>query len=94
MTPLPARITGICARPISSAACAIFAADACGVAATWTRIGGLSTSIDATFSGKSMKVAPGFSVWATLNALRTTSGTISGSRIWVANLVIGLNNAS
>ncbi len=38
-----------------------------------------------------MNVAPGFSVCATLNALRTTSGTIAGSRICVAYLVIGWN---
>ena len=43
------------------------------------------------FSGKSMKAAPGFSVCATLNALRTISGTISGSRICAAYLVIGWN---
>ena len=38
-----------------------------------------------------MKVAPGFSVCATLNALRTISGTIAGSRICVEYLVIGWN---
>ena len=43
------------------------------------------------FSGKSMNAAPGFSVCATLKALRTISGTISGSRICVAYLVIGSN---
>ncbi len=52
-------------------------------------IGFLSTFISAMFSGKSMKQQPGFSVCATLNALRTISGTISGSRIWVEYLVIG-----
>ena len=39
-----------------------------------------TTSASAMFSGKSMNAPPGFSVCATLNALRTTSGTISGSR--------------
>ena len=50
-----------------------------------------STCISAMFSGKSMNAPPGFSVCATLNALRTISGTISGSRICVAYLVIGWN---
>ena len=36
-----------------------------------------------------MKLTPGFSVSATLNALRTTSGMTSASRIWVAYFVIG-----
>jgi hypothetical protein len=40
-----------------------------------------SISASATFSGSSMKLAPGFSVSATLKALRTTSGITSGSRI-------------
>ena len=38
-----------------------------------------------------MNAAPGFSVCATLNALRTISGTICGSRICVVYLVIGWN---
>ena len=38
-----------------------------------------------------MNAPPGFSVCATLNALRTISGTISGSRICVAYLEIGAN---
>ena len=41
-------------------------------------MGFLSTFISAMFSGKSMKAPPGFSVCATLKALRTISGVISG----------------
>ena len=46
------------------------------------------------FSGSSKKLAPGFSVSATLKALRTTSGITSGSRIWVAYFVIGAKSCT
>ena len=43
------------------------------------------------FSGKSMKLTPGFSLCACLNALRTTSGIVSGSITWTAYFEIGRN---
>ena len=76
---------------ISFAASSTLWPGASDVYAVCTLIGFLSVVISATFSGKSMKVAPGFSVCATLNALRTISGTMPGSRICVEYLVIGWN---
>ena len=42
-------------------------------------------------SGSSIRVAPGFSVAATLNALRTISATLCSLRMDDAHLVTGLN---
>ena len=72
-------------------ACSILESGVVDVYAVCTSIGLPRTGISAMFSGNSMKAAPGFSVCATLKALRTTSETISGSRICVAYLVIGWN---
>ena len=77
---------------MAAAACSILCAGATGEAGVCTLIGRASVSIAATFSGKSMKAPPGLSVCATLKALRTISGTISGSRICAAYLVIGWNS--
>jgi len=52
------------------------------------------TGMDATSSGNSMCTAPGFSVRASLTALRTISGIVSGFRIVVAHFVTGLNIAT
>ena len=41
-----------------------------------------------------MRVAPGFSASAVLNALRTTSGTVPASQMVCAHLVIGANMAT
>jgi hypothetical protein len=89
MTPLPARITGHLAAEMRRAACSTLKSCGAGVKGLCTPIGRLSTCASAMFSGKSMKQQPGFSVCATLKALRTTSATMSGERIWVAYLVIG-----
>ena len=91
ITPLPARITGAFASEITFAACAILRSGATDVYAVCTTMGSASTCICAMFSGKSMNAPPGFSVCATLNALRTISGTIDASRICVAYLEIGWN---
>ena len=91
MTPLPAMITGAFAFEIMSATWAHLPAGAVGIAGYCTFRGAASAaaSAPAMFSGKSMKQAPGFSVCAVLNALRTISGMTSGVRIWVEYLVIG-----
>ena len=59
-----------------------------------TAIGASSLSSLAISSGSSMRVAPGFSASAVLNALRTTSGTVPASQIVCAHLVIGPNIAT
>ena len=46
-----------------------------------------------TSSGSSRCVAPGFSDSATLNALRTTSGTISALETRAFHFVIGRNSS-
>ena len=91
MTPLPARMTGNFASAMIFAACWTFASGASDVYADCTGIGSDSTLASAMFSGKSMNAPPGFSVCATLNALRTISAVISGSRICVAYFAIGWN---
>jgi len=91
MTPLPASTTGHFALEMMRAASSILNSGGAEVYGICTLIGALSTALSAMFSGKSMNAAPGFSVCATLNALRTISGTISGSRICAAYLVIGWN---
>ena len=89
-TPLPARMIGAWALEISRPACSTFAGGGAGGVALWTLSGDLaSSSAPATFSGRARKLAPGFSASATLNALRTTSGMISGARISVLYFEIG-----
>ena len=89
-TPFPARIIGCFASLISCAARA--KQDATGSASLGKSCGTGSTltSIFATSSGKSMCVAPGFSAVATLKALLTDSGMISGRWRSVFHFVIGL----
>ena len=91
-TPLPARMIGLVALRMISAAASVSPALGSsrrfwpplgsGSASTWSPI---------TSSGSSMWVGPGFGSWATLNALRTTSGMTSGAFSRVFHLVIGLN---
>ena len=57
-------------------------------------IGASLLSSLATSSGNSMRVAPGFSASAVLNALRTTSGTVPASQMVCAHLVMGENMAT
>ena len=87
-------MTGYSRCAITLAACATFASGAADVYADCTGIGVVSTFASATFSGKSMNAPPGFSVCATLNALRTISAVISGSRICVAYFAIGRNSVT
>ncbi len=88
-------ISGYRASRRMSATCCTFSAGGTGGVARCTLNGALSwTSALAMFSGKSMKLTPGFSASACLNALRTTSGTISGARSWLLYLEIGSNNAT
>src|SRR5689334_21794921 len=89
ITPLPARMIGFFALLMIFAAWSILASGGDGVYAVCTGIGFLSHGISATFSGKSMKAPPGFSVWATLKALRTISGVISGVTTCVLYLLMG-----
>ena len=79
-TPLPASATGLIAPRIRSAASQQLARAGLGRARGARRGSGSASSCSAiTSSGSSMCVAPGFSDSATLNALRTTSGMISGA---------------
>ena len=94
MTPLPAMIMGKRASLMISAARASCDASGSESFGCCTGSGSPSASDAATSSGKSMCVAPNFSVCATLNALRTTSGMMWGVVIWALNLVIGLNRAT
>jgi hypothetical protein len=71
---------GYLASEITRAACSTFSSGGSGGTAACTLSGAASpASSAATSSGKSMKLTPGFSASATLNAFRTTSGTISGA---------------
>ena len=83
---------GKAASEMIAAAWRTFSAGGAGGSARWTSSGCLSwISLPAMFSGKSMKLTPGFSASAILKALRTISGITSGSRIWTLYLVIGRN---
>lgn len=85
-------ISGYRAAEITAAASAIFSAGATGCMGFCTGRGDLPcTSILATFSGRSMKLTPGFSACASLKALRTTSGMVSGSITCVRYFEIGRN---
>jgi hypothetical protein len=76
---------GECAEEITSAAWVILLGAGKGGVAVCTFRGARfsGTSIAAIFSGKLIKAPPVFSAWASLNALRTTSGTIAGCIISV-----------
>ena len=75
----PASATGRTAPRMMSAARSSSRAGGSGSTARLRGSGAPSISVAMTSSGSSMWVAPGFSLSATLNALRTTSGMISGS---------------
>ena len=64
-------------------------------ACTASGLSAASSAIDwsATSSGNSKCVAPGFSVWAILKALRTASGMTSARGMEAFHLVTGLNIA-
>ncbi len=77
--PLPARITGFFASAMMSTAALTALWSAAGRRVLRTVSGSIaSISRSAMSSGSSMTQAPGFSASATLNALRMTSGTVSG----------------
>ena len=91
MIPLPARTTGRFAERMISAASRMPAASG------WLRPGRLrrsgrieeGSSAAAIVSESSRCVGPGRSASATLNALRTTSGTVSGRSMRAFHLVTG-----
>ena len=79
-TPLPARITGLIAERMRSAAAS--SSPALGSRRrlfVLTGSGSASTGSAITSSGSSMCVGPGLGSCATLNALRTTSGITAGA---------------
>ena len=88
-TPLPASATGLIALRMRSAALSSSRAPGSGMTGRRRGSGSASTSAAMTSSGSSMCVAPGFSDSATLNALRTTSGMISGLWSRVFHFVSG-----
>ncbi len=91
-TPLPASTTGLIAPRITSVAFSSSCALGSGRRSV-VRAGSGSASIEAaiTSSGSSMWVGPGFCAWATLNALRTTSGMIAELVSRAFHFVTGLN---
>ncbi len=78
IAPLPARMTGRSAAMITSVARWSSFMPGSGCTGAWRGSGEASSGRIITSSGNSRWVEPGFSDSATLNALRTTSGTISG----------------
>ena len=91
-TPLPARMIGLVALRMSSAAASV----SCALGSSrrsWPPLGSgcASTSAAITSSGSSMCVGPGLASCATLNALRTTSGMTAGAFRRVFHFVTGLN---
>jgi hypothetical protein len=88
-TPLPARATGLIALRMTSEAFSSSLAAGSGFTGRRRGSGAASSSIAMTSSGSSRCVAPGFSDSATLNALRTTSGMISGLATRAFHFVIG-----
>ena len=92
--PLPARMSGRFASAMRSMACLTTLWSAPGRRVLTAAIGGSPLSSLATSSGNSMRVAPGFSASAVLNALRTTSGTVPAFQIVCVHLVIGPNIAT
>ena len=92
--PLPASATGLMALRIRSAALSSSRALGSGLTGRRRGSGRASTSAAMTSSGSSRCVAPGFSDSATLKALRTTSGMISGLVTRAFHLVIGRNSST
>ena len=93
-TPLPASATGLIALRMTSAALSSSRAEGSGLIGRRRGSGAASTSAAMTSSGSSRCVAPGFSDSATLNALRTTSGMISGLVTRAFHFVIGRNSST
>ena len=94
MTPLPASTTGDAASEIMCAAFSIWFGAAPPGWCHCTSSGWPSVSIQATSSGISMCVAPGFSDCASLKALRKASGMMSGVGRLVFHLVTGRNSVT
>ena len=91
-TPLPARITGLIAsRIISAAASSSPALGSRRRVCVEAGSGSASTGSPITSSGSSMWVGPGLGSCATLNALRTTSGITVGAFRRVFHFTTGLN---
>ena len=90
-TPFPARMSGAFAPLMSSAAFAIASSWAFGYEVRRTSSGLASALSDATSSGSSMCVAPGFSSRAMRKAFRTTSGTVFATVTRVLHFVTGPN---
>ncbi len=88
-TPGPARTTGAVAASSTSTARSTCASAGAGSTGTLTRSGAPVVSCSATSSGRTRNVAPGRSVRACLNALRTISGTASSTVIIPPHFVIG-----
>ena len=78
MAPLPARMIGFSAAMMTSVARWSSFMPGSGWTGAWRGRGEASSGRIITSSGSSRWVEPGFSDSATLKALRTTSGTISG----------------
>ena len=81
------------ARPSTSAARAIWDGEGSSGRGVLTSSGTRSsgTGSPSMSSGMARNTAPGRSVWASLNALRTISGTDRGLRTMSAHLVTGEN---
>ncbi len=93
-TPGPARTTGAVAASRTSAARWTCASAGAGSTGTLTRSGTPFVSCSATSSGRIRKAAPGRSVRACLNALRTISGTASSTVIMPPHFVMGRNSST
>ena len=92
-TPLPASTTGEIELRMRSAALSSSRAAGSGLTGRRRRSGSTSSvSAPITSSGSSSMVAPGFSDSATLKALRTTSGMMSGEVTRAFHFVIGRNS--
>ena len=91
IAPLPAMISGLLAPMMTSTAWATALWSAPGRRVTIGAIGAPFASEWARSSGSSTSTAPGFSVSATLKALRTISGILSGCRTVCAHFVMGRN---
>ena len=89
IAPLPARMIGRSAPMMISVASCSSRLPGSGRTGAWPRSGVASSGWPITSSGSSRWVEPGFSDSATLNALRTTSGTISGLETRAFHLVTG-----
>ena len=89
IAPLPARMIGRSADMIRSVARCSSRIPGSGCTGVWRGSGDASSGRTITSSGSSRWVEPGFSDSATANALRTTSGTISGLETRAFHLTIG-----